>query len=138
MQKDVIEISGKTSKSKRTRQLPLHPLLKAQLKEYFVERKQKGYKTEYLFVSNNRDAGLSVDGMKHWVKRLNTLTGIEFHLHQFRHAFACGLAKNGTSMCDIQKLMGHKDLRMTDRYLRSRGVEELRDDVYKLRIDNLW
>ncbi len=138
MQKDIVVVRGETSKSKRTRQLPLHPLLKAQLKEYLAERKQEGYKTEYLFVSNNKDAGLSVDGMKHWVKRLSDLTGMKFHLHQFRHTFACALAKNGFSSCSIQKLMGHTDLRMTERYLRSLGVEELRDDVCKLRIDNLW
>ena len=137
MQKDIVVVRGETSKSKRTRKLPLHPLVKAQLKEYFSERKQKGYKTQYLFVSNNKDAGLSVHGMKHWVKRLNNLTGIDFHLHQFRHSFACLLAKNGASSFGIQKLMGHTDLRMTERYLRSLGVEELRDEVYKLSIDSM-
>ena len=137
LQKDIVVIRGETSKSKRTRKLPLHPLVKAQLKEYLAERKQKGYKTPYLFVSNNRDAGLSVDGIKHWVKRLNNLTGVKFHLHQFRHTFACNLATSGASSFSVQKLMGHTDLRMTERYLRSLGVEELRDDVCKLDIDNL-
>ena len=137
MQKNVMTVRGETSKSRKTRQLPLHPLVESHLKEYLTERIRGGYKTQYLFISNNKDVGLSVHGMKHWVKRLNRLTGLNLHLHQFRHTYACNLAKTGAGSFVIQRLMGHTDLRMTQRYLRSLTVDDMRDDVNKLRIDNL-
>lgn len=132
LQRCVILVRGATSKSKRNREIPIHPTLSNHLKEYFKERMAGKYKTEMLFVSSNEDCGLSSHGLKHWVNRLRVSSGIKFHLHQFRHTFACTLWRNKASSAIIQKLMGHTDLRMTDRYLRSTDVEDLRDDVLKL------
>jgi len=132
-----LTIRGETSKSKKTRQIPINPIVLMHLKEYISERTKQNYKTQNLFVSSNEDVGLSSHGLKHWVNRLNQLTGISFHLHQFRHTFACNLARRGASSIIIQRLMGHTDLRMTQRYLRSLGVDDLRDDIYKLNIENL-
>lgn len=131
-----ITVRGETSKSKRTRQIPICPALMMHLQEYITERNKRGYKTHYLLVSNNEDKGLSVHGLKHWVKRLNELSGVKFHLHKFRHTFACALGTQNSSAIKIQKLMGHTDLRMTQRYLRSMSVDDLRDDVNMLCIDN--
>lgn len=136
MVKRVLTVRGETSKSKRNRQIPLSPTLMLHLQEYITERNKQGYKTQFLLVSSNEDRGLSVHGLKHWVKRLSKLSGVKFHLHQFRHSFACALATQNSSAVKIQKLMGHTDLRMTERYLRSLGVEDLRDDVNMLCIDN--
>ncbi len=137
LEKGVVKIEGRTSKSKKTRELPINPVLDIHLREYITERNKKGYKTEYLIVSNNGDNRLSKDGLNHLVKRLVKLSGVKFHLHQFRHTFACGLGAQGIGSYKLQKLMGHTDLRMTDRYLRSMDVEDLRGDVNNLSIDNL-
>lgn len=131
-----LTVRGETSKSKRTRQLPINPALMEQLLEYISERNKKGLKTQYLFVSTNNDRGLSVHGLKHWVQKYNILAGVKFHVHQFRHSFACALVNQGCHIVTIQKLLGHTDLRMTQRYLRSLGVEDFRDDVNRLNIDN--
>lgn len=136
IQKRILTVRGETSKSKRTRRLPIHPALIEQLDEYISERKKKGLKTQYLFASSNEDRGLSVHGLKHWVSRLSKLSGVSFHLHQFRHSFACALVKQGCHPVIIQKLLGHNDLRMTQRYLRSLGAEDYRDEVNMLNIDN--
>ena len=135
--KRVLTIRGETSKSKKTRQIPLNPTLVVHLKDYLTERKTKGYTTERLIVSTIKDKGLSKHGLKHWIDRLRAYSGTKFHLHQFRHTFACNLGAQNTSAIKIQQLMGHSDLRMTQRYLRSMGVEDLRDEVNKLTIDNL-
>ncbi|MBU1557869.1 site-specific integrase [Patescibacteria group bacterium] len=132
-----ITIRGATSKSKKDRLLPLNPVLEMHLKDYISERNKKNYKTEYLLASNNCDKQLTFHGLKHWVKKFVELSGVKFHLHQFRHTFACGLAADGIGSYKLQKLMGHTDLRMTDRYLRSMGVEDFRDEVNRLCIDNL-
>lgn len=137
LSKGTILVRGETSKSKKNKTLPLHPALEMHIKDYLKERNRRGYKNEYLFVSNNSDRQLSYDGLKHWVKRVNKLSGVKFHLHQFRHTFACSLARQNVEVIKLQKLMGHTDLRMTQRYLRSMNVEDLRDEVNRLSIDNL-
>lgn len=40
------------------------------------------------------------------------------HPHALRHAFAAGLAREGTPMNIIRDALGHSSLAVTDRYLR--------------------
>jgi integrase/recombinase XerD len=137
MEKGVLRINGETSKSKKTREIPMNPTLKMHLEEYLLERKKKKCKTEHFFVSSNFDKKLTTHGFKHLMKRIVELSGVKCHFHQFRHTFACTLGGQGISSYKLQKLLGHTDLRMTDRYLRSMGVEDLRDDIDRFSIDNL-
>ena len=137
MDSRILTVRAEISKSKRTRQIPISPCLFVALEDYFRVRKEKNYRTEYLIVSTTMDGPLTYDGFKHWVKRLIRLSGVKFHLHRFRHTFACALANQSSSSIKIQKLMGHTDLRMTERYLRSMGVEDMREDVNKLSLDKL-
>jgi len=137
MSKRVLTVRGETSKSKKTRELPINQSTMIHIEEYLKERKIRGYKTEYLIVSNGSDSKLTVHGFKHWVKRLEEHSGVKFHLHRFRHTFACNLVRQNSNIANIQRLMGHTDLRMTQRYLRSLGVEDLREDVNRMSLDNL-
>ncbi len=130
----MLTVRGVTSKSKKTRSIPIHSTLAFHLKEYFRERNLRKYKTSSLIVSGVDDTGLSIHGLKHWVKRLNRLSGVKFHLHQFRHSFACGLADKDVNTIKIQKLMGHASIKMTMTYLRSIHSEDLRDDISKLTV----
>ena len=107
------------------------------LKEYLHERKKNGFKTEYLFVAYGIDRRLTVHGLKHWVERISRLSGVKFHLHQFRHTFATNLAMQDVGAIKIQKLMGHTDMKMTQTYLRSIPTEEMLEDVNKLSFENL-
>lgn len=128
-----ITIQGETSKSKRTRTLPMHPTLAKHLKDYFTERNKMKFKTEQLWVSVNKgDAGLTRNGLRHWEKRLIQISGIKFHAHQFRHSFATNLAKKDVGIVKIQKLLGHRSISMTERYVRSMVSEDLQDDINKL------
>jgi integrase len=105
------------------------------LEDYLNQRKD--YKTSQLFVSLNTDKGLSIHGLKHWVYRLRKLSGVRFHLHQFRHTFASNLASKGIGAIQLLKLLGHTDLRMTQVYVRSVNAEDLRPVVNILSFDNL-
>lgn len=40
----------------------------------------------------------------------------DFSLHDLRHTFASHLRMHGADLHDLQKLLGHRDPRMTDRY----------------------
>lgn len=136
LEKSIITIRGKTSKSKRTRRIPINPTLKVHLQDYLQER--KGFPEAKLFISHTKGIGLTQHGIRHWVKRLKKSSGVNFHLHQLRHTFACNLARNNISLPKLQKLLGHIDLRMTERYVRSLGVEHLVDDILKLSLDDSY
>ncbi len=43
--------------------------------------------------------------------------------HTFRHTFATVLVKNGADITAVQKMMGHADLRTTQKYIRSLGLD---------------
>ena len=132
-----ITVRPETSKSKRMRKVPINTHLKMYLDEYLQERKKRGCKTEYLFVSNGMDRRLTLHGLKHWVERVTISSGVKFHLHRFRHTFATNLAMQNVGAIKIQKLMGHSDIKMTQTYLRSVSTEDMREDVNKLSFENL-
>lgn len=134
--KNILTVRGETSKSKKTRHIPINPTLGVHLRDYLKARKT--YRSESFFVSSTKDIGLSTHGIKHWVNKISNNSGVSFHLHQLRHTFACNLARNNISLPKLQKLMGHTDLRMTERYVRSLGVDHLVDDILKLSIDDSY
>jgi integrase/recombinase XerD len=137
MERGILTVRPETSKSRRLRQIAINKTLYLHLDDYLRERKAHGYKTEYLIVSSTTDQGLTEHGFKHWVKRIERQSGVKFHLHRFRHTFAISLVNSGVNVVKIQRLMGHTDIRMTQRYLRSMGVEDMREDVDRLTLDNL-
>jgi len=130
--KKIITIRGETSKSKKTRNIPMHPTLLLHLRDYLEERKRHCYKTEYLIVSTKNDKCLSREGLKHWLKKIIKISGVKFHLHQFRHTFACKLTEAGTPTASLQKLMGHINISMTAKYTRSLNAEDMGEDIEKI------
>ncbi|MCB9065451.1 MAG: site-specific integrase [Chitinophagales bacterium] len=128
----ILTVRSTTSKSRKSRFIPIHPTLKFHLKNYLEERKKSNYKTPYLIVSAIKDAGLTIHGVKHWVRTLCEKSGQKFHIHQFRHTFAYLLAKENVNSIKIQKLLGHSSLDMTMTYLRAIDSKNLFDDISKL------
>ena len=135
LERKIMTVSGETSKSKRTKNLPINLILAMDLEDYLQQRKH--LKTPQLFVSLNTDKGLSIHGLKHWVDRLKRLSGVRFHLHQFRHTFASNHGARGIGAIQLLKLLGHSDLRMTQAYIRSITADDSRSVVDGLSFDNL-
>jgi site-specific recombinase XerD len=133
----LITVKAETSKSRRIRMIPMNTNLKYYVKEYLQQRKVRGCKTPYFFVSHTADRGITLGGLKHWVTRLVRLSGVKFHLHRFRHTFATNLAIQDIGVIKIQKLMGHTDLKMTQKYVRSISTLEMKEDINKLSFENL-
>ncbi len=125
-------INGKTSKSKKSRSVPLHITVVMHLKNYLALRKARGTTTDALIISSKRDKGFSEHGLKNWIQKYRRLSGVKFHLHQMRHSFACSLARTGADITTIMKALGHTTMRMTERYLRSINSENSRDYIDKL------
>jgi len=127
-----LTIRAETSKSKKTRVLKIHPTLLLHIKDYLKERTFYGRKTEMLIVTALKDEGLTRHGLKHWVKGLIKKSGVQFHLHQFRHTFACKLCEADVNVFKVQKMMGHTDIAMTMRYARSLKTEDMADEIGKI------
>lgn len=125
-------INGSTSKSKKSRYIPLHFSLLTELKFYLKMREQKSITNSYLIVSTIKDSAFTSHGIKYWVDKYNRLSGVKFHLHQFRHTFACNLALKGTNIISIKNLLGHSTTQMTEQYLRSINTENTRFDIDNL------
>ena len=130
----LITIRSDTSKSGRTRQIPLHTTTILHLKDYLVER--KGYKTQYLIVSSTQDEGLRHEGFRHLIDRIRRLSGVRFHWHQLRHTFAVNFLRATNNIFKLKVLLGHQDIRVTTIYLRCLPPEELRGDIEAMRIDS--
>ncbi len=129
MFKRVVTIRGETSKSKRTRVLKINSILFMHLNNYIEERRKLKYKTDSLIVSTIKDRGLSIEGLKHWTERIKQSSGVKFHVHQFRHTFACKLVEANVNIYKIKELLGHTDIRMTVKYLRSLNTADMGADL---------
>jgi len=132
-----LTVRGSTSKSKTTRHVPLTAATIMHVEDYLSERRCRKCKSEQLWVSVKSDTPLTTHGLKHWVDTLKLRSGVDFHVHQFRHTYACMLGRQNVSAIKIQKLMGHTDLRMTQTYMRSLGVEDVRDGIEHLTLASL-
>jgi integrase len=79
-------------------------------------------KNEYVLEGINRKA------VKEAVARAATKAGVEAHPHAFRHGFAVNSAKRGVTVAALSKMLGHKSMQTTMRYLDglTMGVDELR------------
>lgn len=139
LERKILKVRGETSKSKRDRILPVNSLAMDKINDYLDERHKvkKDYKSPYLFVSDNRDGQFTDNGFKHLVQHLNEKSGVKFHAHRFRHTFAVNLLMKGCDIAKLKELMGHRDIRMTARYLRALPTPAMRTDLETLTIDNL-
>ncbi|MBX7047125.1 MAG: tyrosine-type recombinase/integrase [Ignavibacteria bacterium] len=129
----LIRINGETSKSKRTRLIPLNKELIPYLTDYLHYRKQ--FRTEYFWISGTLNGNFTRHGLKHFTKLLTKVTGINCHPHRFRHTFAVMYYQLTHDILGLMKLMGHKSLKMTLTYLRSVPDEHLIDQIERISIN---
>ena len=131
-EKQTLFISGKTSKSKRSRSIPLHFTLLTHLKSYLMQPRLKNSKSGALILSSLSDSPLTSDGLRAWVQKYKKKSGVKFHMHRFRHTFACMLAKSNADITSIMKVLGHTTTRMTMQYLRSIQAEDAKGAIDRL------
>jgi integrase len=106
----VWRIPASTSKSKRVRSVPLNDTALEVLGETGTEGR-----FAYVFV-NERTGKPYVGIMKVW-SRLRGEAGLErVRIHDLRHQYASFLVNAGHSLYDVQKILGHSDPAITQRY----------------------
>jgi len=129
-------VRPETSKSRRSRAVPINTTLHRGLDDYLAERRRVPLRSEHLFVSESGEV-LSLEGLRHLVKAIIRASGTRFHLHQFRHTFAVNFLHQSGDVAKLQQLLGHRDIRMTSSYLRCLPTASMRDGVEALTLDVL-
>ncbi|HPO09709.1 MAG TPA: site-specific integrase [bacterium] len=127
------EDDGFRPKSRQERRVPVHPDLWPLLNRISSGR---------YFPPGPRGAlegnGHRVDFRKPW-NDLMRCAGIEIHSspHAMRHTFGTWLARNGCSAFEIQALMGHSSVMVSERYIHLVGGPGLRRAIETLTIPAL-
>lgn len=108
-----------TTKNGRSRTVHLNAKAMEVLLE-LRERKEQEARTassEYVFPSRQGTRKGHIFDLRKPFERACQRAGIEnFRIHDIRHTFASMAVMSGASLYDVQKLLGHQDIAMTQRY----------------------
>jgi len=106
-----LPVIGTTSKTGKTRHIPLNDEVLTTLKKW---KDQPGVKSAYVF---GNSTGEPLQGMKtSWENLLRKARISSFRWHDLRHHFASRLVMAGVDLNTVRELLGHSDYDMTLRY----------------------
>ena len=112
-----MQIFVRQAKGKKDRYVNLSPILLDILRRYIREYKPKP--KEYLFESEQTLTAYPTRTVQQVFNNAKNKAGIkkEVGVHSLRHSFATHLLDKGTDIRYIKDLLGHFDIRTTERYL---------------------
>lgn len=130
------QILIKGAKGKKDRYVPASPLLLDILRNYYLKCDPKP--KEYLFESEQTGTLLSVRTIQEVFSKAKRRAGIkkEVGIHSLRHSFATHLLEKGTDIRYIKDILGHFDIKTTERYLHVSNAKLVNivspfDDLWK-------
>jgi len=119
------------TKNNKPRTIPLN---KIALDVLLRRSNVKSIKNDYAFFSRNGKKINHHSLRKSFRIALKKARIENFRFHDLRHTFATRLAQRGVDIYKIAKLLGHRDIKMTQRYAHH-CPESLRDGVEILEVD---
>lgn len=90
---------------------------------------QRGFTQTYIFEDYNRQP-IKKNKLSYHASRMKLMAGLPEHfrpLHSLRHRFGTELAKSGLNAFKIQRMMTHKNIKTTQRYIDLAEQELLND-----------
>lgn len=121
------EIYINKTKNRKATILPLSPALANCLNEYMRRWRADSALTDYMF-PNVGDEALTVNALKQSLRKYNAQREVSrTSIHALRHTFAKMWVRNTGDVFRLQKILGHKTLEMTRRYVNMFD-EELKTD----------
>ena len=132
---DRMQLFIKCSKGKKDRYVTLSPILLDILRSYIVKNEQRPFK--YLFESDQPGVAYCSRSAQRVFQLARLAAGIrkEVSFHSLRHSFATHLLEKGIDVTYIQEILGHFNIKTTQRYLHVRK-EQLVAIISPL--DDLW
>lgn len=117
-----------TTKSGKRRSIPMHE----SVRELLVTRRTESQSDLVFTLHGNAIQG---NWVQHLLKRNITKAGLNplLHFHSLRHTFATWLVQRGVSIYEIQKLLGHSNISVTQIYSHL-ASSELQGAVAKINI----
>lgn len=119
------------TKSRKNRIVPLNDRLVKVLSEYFLNPDQTLRMVEFekfLFGANGHTPYNKSYISRRFTRHLKRIGLSNFHFHCLRHTFASSLVRSGVSAFHVQQILGHSDLKTTEKYLHCR-IDDLREAV---------
>jgi len=115
--KGLLRVSGKGEK---TREIPIHPKLRATLTAWLDERTSWPGSGDPALFLNQQGQRLSVRGAHDAITRLMAAADLDEDAttHVLRHTFATRLVRGGTDLVVVAELLGHSRLETTRVYTR--------------------
>lgn len=133
LEKDLIWVSGKVSKTKKRDLIPIVPALKKVIIEMELENYPKDF---YLFGAYKEPSKEKMgEGYmyKHFRKVKNEYSlDLDYTLYGFKHTAVVNWYKKEKDIRKIQKMCRHSSILMTERYLKSLGLLDDKDAVSEL------
>lgn len=113
---DRMQIRVEQGKGRKDRYTLLSAPLLPQLRSYYRQYRP----LTYLFEGKKPGAPFSTETIQKVFKRAKESAGIKKQatVHTLRHCFATHLMENGVDLLTIKKLMGHRSIQTTLRYVR--------------------
>lgn len=125
------------TKNKEYQVIPLSTELSSQLKEYMNLWLRNADSSDYLFPSVSGEA-LSTNALRHSFARYCHGRDInQTNLHGLRHSFADMSLDNGRDPFELQRILGHSSLEMTQRYVDFHNKKTEKDFDKHTPLDNI-
>ena len=135
MEKRVIRISNTASfltKTGKSRVVPMSDRIVALLTEMKNEREDRTYVFE---LNGHRVSKSYVEHkFREYRKAAGIVDGVSFH--SLRHTFATWLVQKGVSIFEVQKLLGHSDIKVTQIYSHL-AASDLHGAVNRIFVQNV-
>jgi integrase/recombinase XerD len=124
------------SKGKKDRYVRLSPMVLDVLEQYYKMSEVKP--TNYLFEGQKKGEPYTIRSAQQIFTDAKVKAGIikSVSFHNLRHSFATHLLEKGIDVIFIKEILGHFDIKTTERYLHVRkefliNIESPLDDLYK-------
>jgi integrase/recombinase XerD len=132
---DRMQLFIRCSKGKKDRYVGLSPVLLDVLRAYIIKNERRPFK--YLFESDQPGMPYCARSAQRVFQNARVMAGIrkEVSFHSLRHSFATHLLEKGIDVIYIKDILGHFNIKTTQRYLHVRK-EQLVTIISPL--DDLW
>ena len=104
-------------KGQKDRYVPLSPMLLGQLEHYYKQYEP----LDYIFYGRSKEEPMNRITVNRIIWKVNFIlkTKEKITPHTFRHSFATMLTEEGENLFTIQKILGHKSINSTFRYIKA-------------------